>query len=425
MLNSRTSAACALACALAATSLASTARAATVAPTDVSRGPASRASMRFDLGAAPARELHAVLYVYSLNASPNGVVVRAGARSVRSGPLRRRRWTSIDVTRLLGRSRVVSLQLSRARIVVTRRAMPRLMFGVPPAAPAPLPSPPVPVPPAPDLAPPPVTAPPVAHPTPDQPCGVTSTPPTWKHVVWIVLENHSYGQAMTTPATPFTNALAAKCGTAADMSAEARPSLPNYIAMTSGATQGITDDNAPAAHPLDVPSIFSLTGGDWRSPQESMPANCAQATSGMYAVKHNPAAYYTNIRGECDRLNVPLTDPVDVSAAFTLITPNMCNSTHDCGVQSGDAWLAKYVGQILAGPEYASGTTAVFVTWDEGSGDQHIPTLVVSPSTRPGTMDGTAYSHYSMLRATEEMLGLSPLLGGAATATSMRAGFDL
>ena len=114
-----------------------------------------------------------------------------------------------------------------------------------------------------------------------------------------------------------------------------------------------------------------------------------------------------------------------MSKKFTLITPNMCNSTHDCGVQTGDTWLQKYITQILSSAEYRSGNTALFLTWDEGSGDQHIATVVVSPSTAPGTTDGTTFNHYSMLRATEEMLGLSPLIGQAATATSMRGAFNL
>jgi hypothetical protein len=39
-------------------------------------------------------------------------------------------------------------------------------------------------------------------------------------------------------------------------------------------------------------------------------------------------------------------------------------------------------------------------------------------------MSATAFSHYSLLRTTEEMLGL-PRLGKASTATSMRSAFHL
>jgi hypothetical protein len=230
---------------------------------------------------------------------------------------------------------------------------------------------------------------------------------------------------MGTSSTPYTNALAARCGAATDYWAEARPSLPNYIAMTSGSTQGISDDNAPASHPLDVPSIFSQLGNDWRSLQESIPANCALTSAGSYAVKHNPAAYYTNIRAACNQLDVPLADPPDISARFTFITPNMCNDTHDCGLQVGDAFLAQLLTKVLDSPEYRSGTTAVFLTWDEGAGDQHIATIVAAPSTPAGAIVGDRYNHYSLLRTTEEMLGLPVILGDAVTAPSMRSAFGL
>jgi hypothetical protein len=42
----------------------------------------------------------------------------------------------------------------------------------------------------------------------------------------------------------------------------------------------------------------------------------------------------------------------------------------------------------------------------------------------PGTAAGDAFTHYSLLRTQEELLGV-PLLGQAATAASMRAAFSL
>jgi len=238
------------------------------------------------------------------------------------------------------------------------------------------------------------------------------------------MENHSYGSVMGTASTPYTTSLAQQCGVATNFSAESRPSLPNYIAMTSGDPQGITDDNAPSSHPLNVPNLFQQVG-DWRTLAEAMPSNCALTSSGRYAVKHNPAAYYTNVRTACQTLNVPLGAKPDLSAKFTFLEPDMCNSTHDCSVQTGDAWLQRTIGQVLDSAEYRSGDTALFLTYDEGGSDQHIATVVVSPSTPAGTSVGTAWNHYSMLRTTEEMLGLPVVLGKATAAQSMRGAFNL
>ena len=259
------------------------------------------------------------------------------------------------------------------------------------------------------------------------PCGRTSSAPAqYDHVVWVVMENKAYGSIIGSASAPYENQLAAQCSSAVNFFAETHPSLPNYIAMTSGSPQGIADDNPPSSHPLDVPSIFSQLGTGWRSLQESMPSNCLLGNSGTYAVKHNPAAYYTNIRTDCNTLDVPLADPPDISARFTFVTPNLCNDTHDCSVATGDTWLQSFLGKVFASSEYQAGKTAVFLTWDEddSSHSNHIATIVAAPSVVPGTAPTATFNHYSMLRTTEEMLGLG-FVGGAATASSMRGPFGI
>ena len=269
------------------------------------------------------------------------------------------------------------------------------------------------------------------------PCGASAPPPrTWDHVVWIVFENKAFDQVVGSANAPYLNELAAACGLATDYHAVAHPSLPNYIAMTSGSTQGITDDAAPAVHPLAAASIFSQLGfGGWRALQESMPVNCYQTNSGLYAARHNPAAYFVDVGADCLVQDVPLGPSPDLSARFTFITPNLCHDMHSspCAattaaeVAAGDSWLAGFLPAVFASPEYRSGSTAVFVTWDEDDNTavQHVPTLVAAPAVRPGTSVATTIDHYSLLRTTEEMLGLPPELGEAATATSMRDPFGL
>jgi hypothetical protein len=261
------------------------------------------------------------------------------------------------------------------------------------------------------------------------PCGTALTPPaTYDHVVWVLMENHSYSEIIGSSSAPYINQLARQCGSATSFTAETHPSLPNYIAMTSGSTQGITDDNDPSSHPLNVPSIFSQLGaGGWRSLEESMPSNCYLTNSGQYAVRHNPAAYYTNIRTDCGANDVPLASTPDVSARFTFVTPNVCSDMHSCSISTGDSWLSSFLPKVFSSAAYQAGRTAVFLTWDEDDSSQsnRIPTLVVAPSVVPATSSGTAFTHYSMLRTTEELLGLGSFLGNAATATSMRSAFNL
>ena len=244
------------------------------------------------------------------------------------------------------------------------------------------------------------------------------------------MENRDYSQIIGQPSASYENALAAQCGLATNYFAITHPSLPNYIALTSGDTQGIADDQGPGAHQLDVESIFSQLGtGGWRSLEESMPAthNCSLVNSGLYVVRHNPAAYYTNIRTDCGIYDVRLGSVPDISARFTFITPNKCNDTHDCPVATGDDWLKAFIPKLTSSPEYQAGSTAIFVTWDEDdSGDtgNQIPTFVIAPSTAPGTQGAPTFSHYALLHTTEEMLGL-PFIGGAGAAPSMRSDFNL
>jgi hypothetical protein len=249
------------------------------------------------------------------------------------------------------------------------------------------------------------------------------------------MENKSWHDVLGfhSPA-PHIRRWARRCGSASSFYGEAHPSLPNYLAMTSGSTQGVSDDKGPSAHPLSVDNIFQQVG-DWRALEESMPKNCSPSDSGTYFSRHNPAVYYLGLQKSCPSLDVPLGTTPDLSAKFTLITPNGCHDMHttSCAknwagvIHLGDKWLGAFLNRVVRTRQYRSGKTAVFVTWDESShGDaatQKIPTLVIAPSVRPGTIATKRFDHYALLRTTEQLLGLQPFLGAAATAPSMRAAF--
>lgn len=244
------------------------------------------------------------------------------------------------------------------------------------------------------------------------------------------MENESFDAVVGNTSAPYLTQLAHGCGLAVNYTAIAHPSLPNYLAATSGDTWGVTDDGPPAAHPIRYASIFSqvaAAGKAWRSYEESMPSNCDRSSSGEYAVKHNPAAYYTAIRATCLRWDVPLSAfRVTRLPAFSFVTPNLCNDMHDCPVTTGGRWLARFVPKLLASNAYRSGSTVLFITFDEGTdAANHVATIVVSPATRPGTRASERFDHYSLLKTTEQLLGLRREIGHAVSARSMRAAFGL
>jgi phospholipase C len=248
------------------------------------------------------------------------------------------------------------------------------------------------------------------------------------------MENKPYDGVVGSNSAPYENELAKACGLATDYRAITHPSLPNYLAATGGSTFGVTDDAGPSSHRIAGTSLFQqLTEAQlsWRAYDESMPTNCDPSPSGRYAVKHNPAVYYTAVRPQCSVDDLPLEGHLnqDIAAgdlpSFAFITPNLCEDTHDCGVRTGDAWLATWIPRIVAGPNYTASNTLIVLTWDEGVGPNNlIPTIVIGPSVPTGTKSTAALTHYSLLRTTEELLGL-PAIGAAATATSMTSTFHL
>jgi phosphatidylinositol-3-phosphatase len=267
-----------------------------------------------------------------------------------------------------------------------------------------------------------------------RPCGVTSRPPAYQHVIVIVMENHGFSQVAGQ--SPFLNRLAGRCGLAADYRAVSHPSLPNYLAMTSGSPAGLAGLDCTPSSSCDTSarSIFAQTS--WRVFADAMPAPCYRNNAGEYAARHNPALYYTDpaVTSACPSSDLPLAGGAGLLkelsapralARFVMVIPNLCHDEHDCAVASGDSWLAGLVPQILRSAAYRSGTTALFITYDE---DDHaegnrVYTVVVSPSTRPHTVSSRPYTHASLLRTTEELLGL-PVLSAAAAA-SMRPAFNL
>jgi phosphatidylinositol-3-phosphatase len=259
------------------------------------------------------------------------------------------------------------------------------------------------------------------HETATRPCGTRKHPPrVYRHVVWIWMENKPYTSIIGDPRAPYENALARACGLGTNYHGVTHPSLPNYIAATSGSTYGISTDCLPSACRARGRSIFHQT--KWATYMESMPGNCWPADAYPYTPRHNPAVYFT--LGNCGQASVPLRS--GISAPFTFVAPNLCNDTHDCTIETGDAWLADYVPKLLRTRAWRAGRTAIFITWDEddGSSSNHIPLLVLSPYTKPGTRYSGLSTHYSLLKTTQQMLRLK-CLAAACSAPGFRRAFGL
>src|ERR1039458_6686697 len=69
--------------------------------------------------------------------------------------------------------------------------------------------------------------------------------PAFAHTVVVVMENHSYSEVIGSPQAPYIHALAREGALFTQSRAVSHPSEPNYLALFSGSTQGVTSDNCP------------------------------------------------------------------------------------------------------------------------------------------------------------------------------------
>jgi hypothetical protein len=251
------------------------------------------------------------------------------------------------------------------------------------------------------------------------------------HVVWVVFENMTSAKVLGSPtADPYLGSLAQSCGVATDY--QSTPFSGAKMAMTSGTNWGITGD----ATPEPGPDLYSQLGTDWTQYMGGMTSNCQVAKTKTYYRTHNPATYFADAASACATRDVPLpSDPsrIDLSSAFTWIEADVPDSMHGCPtlcsasaagrLAVGDAWARSVIPSLVASPQYQDGSTVIFVVWDQGGTNQSTTALiVVSPFVVPGTTSAVAYTHYSLLRGTEEYLGLPLLAAAAAPSTVSLAG---
>lgn len=254
------------------------------------------------------------------------------------------------------------------------------------------------------------------------PSGAPAAVPHFSHVFTIVLENHSAVNVLDSATAPYLNQLAARYGVAEAYQGVAHPSQPNYLALFSGSTQGVTDD---ARHDLVAPTIadqLEAAGRSWRVYAENVPTGCFTGPtadggpdgSGTYARKHDPAISFTSISGSparCADIR-PMSDFDPAGADYSFIVPNLCNDAHDCPLATADAWLNKVVPRILDSPAWKDGGV-LFITFDEADSQDRqtnrVATLVIAPSVVPGTRSSVPHTHYSLLRTVQDGLGLDCL----------------
>jgi hypothetical protein len=289
-------------------------------------------------------------------------------------------------------------------------------------------------------------------------CRAPSGVPLFSHVLVIVMENTSLSTLTSSTNTPFLHGLSTMYASASDYHGVAHPSLPNYIALTSGDTQSIGCDCDPtgsACTQLDCNALIhncgcgqtvahlgaqlDAAGKRWRAYAEDLMTPCNLTSSGNYAVRHVPFLYYSDVAGDATKCNDRVVDfamqfNADLTSnsmfpQFAFIAPNLIHDMHDpfpatsTNLANGDQWLMQIVPQILASTAFQE-NGALFIVWDEDdlSGvlakDDPIPLYVISPLAKKNYSGGMHADHYSLLATIEDGLNV-PRLGNAQMATPL------
>ncbi len=231
------------------------------------------------------------------------------------------------------------------------------------------------------------------------------------HVVVAIFENKDYSQIAGNAKAPYLNELMRTSAVMVNAHGVAHPSQPNYLALFSGSTQGISGDACfdPLTGRPSLGQQLMAAGRSFIGYSEDLPdVGYTGCTSGGYAAKHNPWVHFADLPVTT---NLPDTAfPNDFSSLPTVafVVPNLCDDMHDCPVSTGDTWAKQHLDAYAQWAR--SHNSLLIVTFDENDGrpDNSILTLFVGAGIRPGHYDEPT-DHYGVLRTIESLYGLAPL----------------
>ncbi|MGV9366999.1 alkaline phosphatase family protein [Amycolatopsis sp. NPDC003731] len=240
--------------------------------------------------------------------------------------------------------------------------------------------------------------------------------PAFDHIVLVMFENKKYSSINGSSSAPYFNTLASQSAKFTNSFAITHPSQPNYVALFSGATQGVTDDSCPAnlGAKANLGRQLIDAGKTFKGYSEAMPSDgYTGCSSGTYRRKHNSWVDFSNVPAAS---NVRFSSfPSDFTQLPTVafVTPDMCNDMHDCSIGTGDTWLKK---NLDAYAQWAKTHNSLLITtFDEDSNTSvnQIFTTFTGAKVKVGSYSETI-NHYTVLRTIEAAYGL-PGIGNAAS----------
>jgi len=238
--------------------------------------------------------------------------------------------------------------------------------------------------------------------------------PRFQHVVIVVEENHGTAEAM---GMRYLAELRRTGAVFPQSHGVSHPSEPNYLALWSGSTHGVTSD----ACPIDLgaaPSLGSqlLAAGDTVAAYaQGLPsAGSTACSAGPYARKHDPLADFSATAGAAHDLPFSaFPSDYDRLPSVSFVAPDLDHDAHDGTLATADDWLRGNLGGYATWA--ATHDSLLIVTFDEeegGAASNRILTVFSGAHVRPGT-SSERMDHVNVLHTIESSFGL-PSLGATA-----------
>ncbi|SEO26245.1 alkaline phosphatase family protein [Actinacidiphila rubida] len=248
--------------------------------------------------------------------------------------------------------------------------------------------------------------------------------PSPDHVVVVVMENHAYSQVIGSSSAPYiNNTLKAGGANLTQSHAITHPSQPNYYALFSGSTQGVTDDSCVTpgfSSAANLGSEVIAAGQSWGSYNETLPSQgSTTCKSGNYAQKHNPWFGFSNVPTNTAKTFAQFPTDYSTLPKMSFVTPNLCSDMHDCSVSTGDTWIKNNLGAYATWAKTHNSVLVVTFDEDNSLSGNRIPTVFYGQPVTAGSSNGTTYNHYNLLRTLEDLAGTSTHAGQAASASDI------
>jgi len=261
---------------------------------------------------------------------------------------------------------------------------------------------------------------------------VPASQPTFSHVILVIEENHSYSEVIASSAMPYLNSLASQYGLATQYFANAHPSMPNYLMLTTGQMESFDDNFAGTISDDNIVRELVKAGKSWKAYEESIPSpGYLGGDAALYVRRHDPFSYLSDVQKDPTQAAniVPFSQFASDLAnntlpQFSFISPDVNNDAHDGTLAAADSWLQSNIAPLLASSTFQN-SGLLIITFDEGDKTDldhvggHVATIIISSKSKMNFQSQTEYQHQSLLRLVLAASGVDTFPGLAGSAPGM------